>query len=44
MTGKRDTRTKEVWKTGWKGDEERSGGAEPLHEEGEELLLGIGGG
>ena len=44
MTGKRDTRTKEVWKTGWKGDEERSDGAEPLHEEGEELLLGIGGG
>ena len=31
-------------KTGWKGDEERSGGAEPSHEEGEELLLGIGGG
>ena len=44
MTGKRDTRTKEVWKTGWKGDGERSGGAEMTQEESEELLLRIGGG
>ena len=41
---KRHTGTKKVWKTGWKGDRERSGGAETTHEEGEELLLGIGGG